>query len=262
MDDGDGGHDRENPEGGGHGSPASEESAEDDQDDALGALHEAYFAGADEGFGAGAGVADHERGGHDEGNQEDVEQALTAGVEDEQAEEESDVGVAVEDGIEEGAKDGDLVGEAGDAPIDHVKEARTEDDEGGVEEHANVGVGARVAEEEGGDHIDDEAEEGEGVGGDAGESQTSDDLLQQPTAAFTECACPSHAVDLVYRDVFGFGTVVRTNVYLWRKVKGSAVPASRVSSSQEIRLRRTVQVVRASAGWPFSVIEPVRVKTP
>ncbi len=60
MDDRDGGEDGENPEGGGHHVPALEEGAEDDQDDALGALHEADFAGADEGFGAGAGVADHE----------------------------------------------------------------------------------------------------------------------------------------------------------------------------------------------------------
>ena len=34
----------EDPERGGHGSPAVEEGAEDDQDDALGALHEADFA--------------------------------------------------------------------------------------------------------------------------------------------------------------------------------------------------------------------------
>ena len=177
MDYGDGGHDGEDPEGGGHGVPAFEEGAEDDEDDALGALHEAYFAGADEGFGAGSGVADHERGGHDEGGQEDVEEAVAAGVEDDQAKEEGDVGVAVEDGVEEGAKDGDLVGEAGDAAVDHVKEAGSDDDEASVEEHADVVVGARVAEEEGGDDVDDEADEGEGVGGDFGESETVNNLL-------------------------------------------------------------------------------------
>jgi hypothetical protein len=167
MDDGDGGHDGEDPEGGGHGVPTLEEGAEDDEDDALGALHEADFAGTDEGFGAGAGVADHERGGHDEGYEEDVEEAVAAGVEDEQAEEEGDVRVAIEDGIEEGAEDGDLVGLAGDAAVDHVEQAGADDDEAGVKEHADVVVGARVAEEEGGDDVDDEADEGEGVGGDA-----------------------------------------------------------------------------------------------
>ncbi len=75
----------QNPKGWGHCVPAFEESAQDDEDDALGALHEAYFAGADEGFGAGAGVADHQRGRHDEGCQEYVEEAVAAGVEDDQA---------------------------------------------------------------------------------------------------------------------------------------------------------------------------------
>ena len=177
MDDRDGREDGENPEGGGHRIPALKEGAEDDEDDALGAFHEADLAGADESFGAGAGVADHERGGHDEGYEEDVEEAIAAGVEDEQAEEEGDVGVAVEDRVEEGAEDGDLVGLAGDAAVNHVEEAGTDDDEAGVEEHADVVVGACVAEEEGCNDVDDEADEGEGVGRDFGESEAVDNLL-------------------------------------------------------------------------------------
>jgi len=192
VDNGDGGHHGENPEGGGHGSPAVEEGAEDDEDDALGALHEANLAGADEGFGAGAGVADHEGCGHDEGGEEDVEVAVGAGVVDDEAEEDGDVGVAVEDGVEEGAEDGDLVGLAGDATIDHVEEAGADDDEAGVEEHADVVAGARVAEEEGRDDVDEKADEGEGVGRDLREREAVDDLLEQPAAAFTECECPSH----------------------------------------------------------------------
>ena len=177
MDDRDGGEDGEDPKGGRHGSPALEEGTEDDEYDALGALHEAYFAGADEGFGAGAGVADHKAGGHDEGYEEDVEEAIAAGVEDEQAEKESDVGVAVEDGVEEGSEDGDLIGLAGYAAVDHVEEAGTDDDEAGVEEHADVVVGAGVAEEEGGDDVDEETDEGEGVGRDFGESEAVNNLL-------------------------------------------------------------------------------------
>ncbi len=207
MDDRDGGEDGEDPKGGGHGSPALKEGAEDDEDDALGTFHESYFAGADEGFGACARVADHERGGHDEGDEEDVEVAVAASVEDEQTEEEGDVGVAVEDGVKEGAEDGDLVGLAGDAAVDHVKEAGADDDEAGVEEHANVVVGARVAEEEGGDNVDEQADEGEGVGRDPRERETVDDLLQQPAAALTECACPGHAVFQVYRGLRVSGSV-------------------------------------------------------
>src|SRR5665213_85451 len=43
VDDRDGRHGGENPERGGHGSPAVEEGAEDDEDDALGSLHETDF---------------------------------------------------------------------------------------------------------------------------------------------------------------------------------------------------------------------------
>ena len=77
---------------GGHDAPSVEEGSEEDEDDALGAFHEADLAGADEGLGAGAGVGNHQGRGHDEGDQDDVEEAVAAGVEDEQAEEEGDVG--------------------------------------------------------------------------------------------------------------------------------------------------------------------------
>src|SRR5580692_4245935 len=102
MDHGDGRERCEHPEDRGHHSPAIEERAEDDEDNALGPLHEADLALSDQGLGSGAGVADHERGDHDEGGEEDVEEAVATGVEDEQAEEEDYVGVAVDDGVKEG----------------------------------------------------------------------------------------------------------------------------------------------------------------
>jgi len=51
VDDGDGGKDRQYPEDRSHGSPVIEEGADEDEDDALGALHEADLALADEGLG-------------------------------------------------------------------------------------------------------------------------------------------------------------------------------------------------------------------
>ncbi len=192
MDDRHGGKDREDPERGGHSVPALKQRAEDNEHDALGALHEADFALADKGFGAGAGVADHEGGRHDERDQADVEIAIAAGVEHEQAEEECHVGVAIQNGVEKGAEDGNLVCLAGDTAVHHVKEARPDDDEAGIEKHADVVFCAGVAEEEGRDDVDDEADEGEGVGRDARQGETVDDLLQQPAAALAECACPSH----------------------------------------------------------------------
>ena len=125
-----------------------EQRAKDDENDALGALHKADFALANEGFGAGAGVADHHRRCHAEGGEHDVEEAVAARVIDEQAKEQSDVGVAVEDGIEEGAEDGNLVGLASDAAVDHVEQTGADDDEARVDEHADVVFSTRIAEEE------------------------------------------------------------------------------------------------------------------
>ena len=160
VDDGDGGDDGEHPEDGGHDSPSFEEGAEDDEDDALGTLHETDFALADEGLRAGAGVADHQRGDHDKGGEEDVEEPVAARVEDEEPEEEDDIGVAVDDGIEECSEDGDLLGLAGDASVHHVKDARADDDQAGEEEHADVVLLITEAEEDGSAGIDDEPEEG------------------------------------------------------------------------------------------------------
>ena len=84
VDDGDGREYGENPEDWGHHAPFGEERAEDDENNTLGAFHESDFAGFDERFGTGAGVTYYQRGDHDKGHQHDVEEAVAAGVKDEQ----------------------------------------------------------------------------------------------------------------------------------------------------------------------------------
>lgn len=190
VDDGNGGDDGEDPEDRRHDSPALEEGAEDDEDDALGALHEAYFAFSDEGFGAGARVADHQRGDHDKGGEEDVEEAIATRVEDQESEEEDDVGVAVDDGIEEGSEDGDLVGLAGNAAVDHVKDACADDDEAGEEKHADVVLLIAEAEQDCRAGVDDEAEKREDVRRDAGERKAVNDGLEDYATAGAERTGP------------------------------------------------------------------------
>ena len=63
------------------------ERSQDDQNNALGSLHKPDFAGANQSLGASPGVANHERGSHDEGNQNDVEETIAASIVDEQAKE-------------------------------------------------------------------------------------------------------------------------------------------------------------------------------
>src|SRR5260370_36360482 len=98
VDYGKGGEDGDEPEDGGH---AVEEGSDDDEDEAFGAFHETDAAGSDQGLGAGAGVADHDGADHDEGGEHDVEEAVAAGVGDEESEELGGVTVAGYHRIEE-----------------------------------------------------------------------------------------------------------------------------------------------------------------
>src|SRR5581483_1932396 len=176
-----------------HGSHAVEQGAEDYQNQALGTFHEAYAAGADQGFGAGAGVADHDGADHYEGGQDYVEETLTASVKDEQAQELAGVGVAVDYGIEEGSEAGDAVGGAGDLSVDKVEKAGEDDDQAGIDEHALLGGGIGRAEQDGGPGVDDESHERENVGIDAGECEPAHDGVQQDSAGASEGGGPGAA---------------------------------------------------------------------
>src|ERR1700747_3516320 len=79
VDDGEGGNNGNDPENRPH---PIDEPAYDQQDKALGALHEAYFAQGDEGFGAGARIADHDGAGSGDRGQDDVGSAAADGIVD------------------------------------------------------------------------------------------------------------------------------------------------------------------------------------
>ena len=157
--------------------PPLTERTKDDEHDPLWPLHEAHLAGADQCFGAGASVADHQRGDHDEGGEHHVEETVAARVEDQQAKEEDNIGVAVDDRVKERAEDGDLIGLPGNATVHHVEDACADDDQARVEEVADVVVAVRKAEEDGRDDVNDQADEGEDIGRDTGEGETVDDGL-------------------------------------------------------------------------------------
>jgi len=142
-----------------HWGHAVEEGSEDDEDEAFGAFHEADAAGGDQAFGAGAGIADHDGADHDEGGEDDVEEASTAGVEDEQAEELAGVTVAVDHGIEKGSEAGDAVGGAGDLSVDQIEEAGEDDDQSGIKKHVLLIVSVGRAEQDGGPGVDHQSHE-------------------------------------------------------------------------------------------------------
>ncbi len=173
MDDGEGGNDGNDPEDGAH---AIEDSADDEEHDALGALHKADLAQRDEGFGAGARIAHHDGAGGGDGGEDNVGSAAADGIVDQEAHVEGHVGIAVESGIVEGAEGGDAVLAAGHLPIQNVQEAGEENNERAGEKSAN-------GEESGGAKIHDQAKKCEEVGIDSRGGDYADYLVEQPFAA-------------------------------------------------------------------------------
>ena len=85
-----------------------------------------------------------------------------------------------------------LVSSAGDAAVDHVEDARSDNHQPGVEEHAALVLGMGIAEENARDYIDQQPDEGECVGRDAGQREAMDNFVQQPLARSSNCARPGH----------------------------------------------------------------------
>ena len=186
---GDGAQHRNHPE---HGAHSIEQRTKNDKHDALRALHESGFAALHKRLGASAGVADHHGTDHDERHHHHVEEAVGTGVVDQQSEEQGDIAVAVDDGIEEAAELRDLVSSASDAAVNHVEDSGADDDQACVDEHALLVFGVGVTEKKSRNDIDQQADEGEGVRRDLGQGEAVDNLVQQPLAGTPDCARPSH----------------------------------------------------------------------
>src|ERR1019366_6626592 len=107
VDHGDVGEHRDHPQ---HRRHAIEQGADDDQHDALRTLQEANFALGNGVLRASPRIADHHRPHHDDGGEHDVEEAIDAGVVDQQADVQRQVRVTVQHGIEEAAEARHLAG--------------------------------------------------------------------------------------------------------------------------------------------------------
>ena len=182
VNNGERGDDRDDPKRGSH---AIEEAAHDEEDDALGALHEANFAERDERFGAGARVADHHRACGGDRREDDVGRTAVDGVIHQQSHVERHIGVAIESGIVEGSERGDFIGAAGDLSIEHVEEA-------GEKNYERGGLEAAGGEHYGGCEIDDEPDESKCVGINSSGGECTDNAVEQPAASFSDRACDGH----------------------------------------------------------------------
>src|SRR5207249_9859656 len=120
VDNGERGNDGNRPEDRPH---AIEDSTDDEQNDALGALHEADFTEWNEGLGACARIADHDGAGSGDGGENDVGSSASHGIVDQETHVEGHVRVAVQRGIVEGAKSSDAVLAPRDLAIQHVQKS-------------------------------------------------------------------------------------------------------------------------------------------
>ena len=146
-----------------------------------------------QGFRASSGIADHERGDHHEGCQHDIKEPVASGIEDKQPQKENHVAIAIDNRIEEGPKDGDLVCLPCHPAIHHIEDSGSDDDQTGIGEHANVVMLIGQSKEHGGGGVDDEANEGKSVGRNTGEGETIHNSLQDDSAASAKGARPAHS---------------------------------------------------------------------
>ena len=105
--------------------------AENHQHQPLRPLPESDFRGRHQRFGARLRVADHHRSGHGRSGQHRVPEAVHLRVVDEQTKKKHQVGVTVENGIEESAEERNAILPARHRPIEQVAQAR--------EDHAAAG---------------------------------------------------------------------------------------------------------------------------
>ena len=166
---------------------AIEQRADDDQHHALRTLQESDFALGDGVLGARPRVTDHYRSRHHDGGQHDIEEAIDAGVVDQQADVQRQVRVAVEDGIEEAAEARHLVGGARHAAVHHIE------DRGAGHDHAGPAETARGEQPRRPD-IDQQPEKRQHVGVDLRQREPAHDAIDDRTEEQTDRArtCHSH----------------------------------------------------------------------
>ncbi len=87
-----------------HGRDPVKESSDNQEHDSLGPLEEPDFAGGDDIFGPGPRVARHNRADHRHRHKDNIPEAVAATVIDQQASEQKEIGIPVQDRIKKAAE--------------------------------------------------------------------------------------------------------------------------------------------------------------
>lgn len=175
-----------------HRRHAVEERTDDDQHQTFGPFHESHAAGTNQRLGPRTAVTDHDRADDYVSGQNNVEEASSACVEDQQSEELRCIAVAVNHRVEKCAESGHALLCSRDFAIYKVEEAGCDDDQSGIKEHALLVLGRSIAKEESSPGIDHQSHERKHVGIDLGKGKPADNCPQQNRTGSSEGACPGH----------------------------------------------------------------------
>ena len=177
MDDGERGNNGNYPENRPH---AIEDPTDDEQHNALRALHKADLTQENEGLGTGASVTHHHGASGSDRGEDNVGCPAAHGVVDQEAHVEGHVRIAVKRGIVECAEGRDAVLPPRHLPIQHVQETGKENDQCASEETANGKESCRAK-------IHNQSEECQEVGIDSCGGNRPNYFVKQPFAAGSNC---------------------------------------------------------------------------
>src|SRR5581483_6598286 len=104
-----------------HGRHSVKQRANNEQDYPFGPLQKSDFTSRNNVFGTRARVTDHDGSRHHDSSQNHVRRPVNSAVVDQQPNEQRDIRITIENGIEEPAKSRDLIGGASDASIHHIE---------------------------------------------------------------------------------------------------------------------------------------------
>src|SRR5581483_9451193 len=158
-----------------HRRHAVEQRAENDEYDPLRTLQKAHLAAGDRVLGSRPRVADHHRAGHYDRRENNVEEPVDTGVIHKQTHEKGEIGIPVENRVEEAAEPGHAIAFPGDRTIDQVEEP-------GADHHQPGGHESAARKLPGGGDVGDKAQKSKEIGIDAGECERADNAVQNVTA--------------------------------------------------------------------------------
>src|SRR5262249_26792351 len=147
-----------------HRAEPREKRTDNHQNYPLGALHKTNLTRADQRLRTGTCVADHHGADHHESHQHQIKEVIGAGVVNQKSEEQSNVTVAIDDGIEKSTESSYLVSGASYPAVHHIEDPRADNHQPRIEKHSWIVVRVSVTKQDSSDSVDHQTNEGKHIG--------------------------------------------------------------------------------------------------